>query len=112
VTFTDSEDVSAQHVLACAAEDTATGAHVVWFTGGESYNDAENDAYAAVVYSLYWTNIKYSTAVGDMPSVMYQGEMTPIQSGGAKAIGALLVILPLAFVAFGAVSVYRRKKAK
>ncbi len=113
VTFTDgdSESASFTSILACAAE-TDSGARVVWFTGGDSYNDVENEACAAAVYSLYWTSMQYTTDVPEIPSVMYQSAMSKVESGSATAIGVLLVIVPVAFMGLGAVMVYRRKKAR
>ncbi|MBE6577510.1 MAG: hypothetical protein E7653_05175 [Ruminococcaceae bacterium] len=111
VSETQSEEQTVTHILACAAE-ADTGARVVWFTGGDSFNNVENEAYAAVVYSLYWTSIQYTSNVPEMPSVMYQSTMSKVTSGSATAIGALFVIIPLAFMAVGGIMIYRRRKAR
>ncbi len=111
VSETEGEDTTVTHILACAAE-VDTGARVVWFTGGASYNDVENDAYAAVVYSLYWTSIQYTSDVPEIPSVMYQSAMSKVESGSATAIGILLIVLPIGFMGLGAIMVYRRRKAR
>jgi ABC-2 type transport system permease protein len=109
VTYTETVDETEKtHILACAAE-TDNGARVAWFTGGKSYNDVNNNAGAAVLYTLSWTSMKYTSDVPEMPSVMYQSTMSKVESGASKVFGALLIVIPIGFMVIGGVSWFKRK---
>lgn len=109
--LTPAEEGSTQSVIACAAETTDNGAHITWFTGGESYNDTKNQAYAPVVYALSWVTMEFTSAVGNIPALVYQLPNTPIESGTTLFV-AILTLAPIALMVSGVIIFYKRKKAK
>ena len=109
--LTPAEEGSTQSVIACAAETTDNGAHITWFTGGESYNDTKNQAYAPVVYALSWVTMEFTSAVGNIPALVYQLPNTPIESGTTLFV-AILTLAPIALMVSGGIIFYKRKKAK
>jgi hypothetical protein len=109
--LTPAEEGSTQAVIACAAETTDNGAHIAWFTAGESFNNTKNQGYAPVVYAMSWVTLEFTSQVGNMSTVDYQQPTTPIESGTTIFI-ALLVVIPIAFVVFGVIAYYRRRKTK
>ncbi len=104
-------DGETQYTIACSAE-TAAGARIAWFTGAESYNDAKSLARFGPIYASAWTIIKYESDVTGIESVVYEPLATAITSKGKVAAAALLIIAPLAFVIYGAVSCTRRRRIK
>ncbi|MBQ9112070.1 MAG: hypothetical protein IJY08_00655 [Clostridia bacterium] len=102
---------SDQSVIACAAETTDNGAHLVWFTAGGSFNSTSSQGYAPVVYAMSWVTLEFTSEVGDIPSVIYQQPSAPIESGTA-IFTVTLIALPMILMVFGAIVFYRRKKAK
>lgn len=107
----DDPEQKASYKLACAAE-TPDGAKVVWFTGGESFNSAASVAANVLAYALTWVTLEYTSAVTDIPPTLYEQPMTVVSSGGATMITVMLCLVAVGVTVFGAVNLYRRKKAK
>ncbi len=102
----ESSENTASYIIACAA-DTAD-AKIVWFTGGESFNDITNDASSAVLCALDWVTLRYESGIKDFPAVPYSQPIAEVNAGLLKV---LLVCLPLGICVFGVISFYKRKKA-
>jgi hypothetical protein len=92
--------------------ETPDGAKVVWFTGGESFNSAASVAANVLAYALTWVTLEYTSAVTDIPPTLYEQPMTVVSSGGATMITVMLCLVAVGVAVFGAVNLYRRKKAK
>lgn len=108
----DSSSTRASYTLACAAE-TADGARIVWFTGGEAFNTASSTEGAyAVVCAMDWVTLKYKSQLDDVPMRVFAQPSAAIESGGAKFLICLLVTLPIAFVGFGVIVCYKRRHTK
>lgn len=109
-----------QQVVAAAAE-TSDGAHLLWFTGAESYavkisDWSKNENAVYNVFCLYmvenWASLNYRSTVKNPAATLYQvNYSTPEGSQpvlfGIVAIGAI----PLTLLCVGLVLCYRRKKA-
>ncbi len=106
----DAVDSKASYTVACAAE-APDGARVVWFTGGESYNEAYSASADLLAYALTWVTLEYTTAVPSIPPVLYSQPTPPISSGGATMITVLLCIVSAGVAVLGVVNIYKRKKA-
>jgi len=116
-TATDSLE---KRVLAAAAE-TANGAHLLWYTGAESYMVAketiteENLNSLSNNYCLYmpisWTNLVYQSQLEFPDAVIYEaGYLQAVQSD-VTIFGVLMIlIIPVAVIVCGVVVVRRRRK--
>ena len=104
----DNSDSTSSHIIACAAE-TADGARIAWFTGGESFNDAgSNESYAAML-AMSWVTLEYQSELGNVPATVYAQSITAVDSGAARLIAMTLIILPIAFMVVGGIAYYRRR---
>ena len=107
----DAVDKKASYTIAAAAE-TADGAKVVWFTGGESYNQAESIGANLVAYGLTWVTLEYTSAVSELPPTLYSQPTSIIASGGATLITVMLCLVAVGVAVYGVSVIYKRKKAK
>ena len=107
----DSSDTKASYTIACAAE-TSDGAKVVWFTGGESYNEAASVGSNLVAYGLTWVTLEYTSEVSNLPPALYAQPTTVVSSGGATLITVLLCLVAAGVAIYGVAVIYKRKKAK
>ena len=107
----DNAEAKASYTVACAAE-TGDGARVVWFTGGESYNEAASIGANLVAYGLTWVTLEYTSAVSELPPVLYAQPTTIVSSGGATLITVLLCLIAIGVAVYGVTVIYKRKKLK
>lgn len=106
--------------LAAAAE-TADGAHLLWFTGADSYMVAadsitESDDPAlsnnyCVYLSLEWTNLVYQSQLEYPDAVAYDAGYLQAVNSDAVSFGVLMIfLLPVTVIVCGWVVIYQRKK--
>jgi ABC-2 type transport system permease protein len=107
----DNAEAKASYTVACAAE-TGDGARVVWFTGGESYNEAASIGANLVAYGLTWVTLEYTSAVSELPPALYAQPTTIVSSGGATLITVLLCLIAIGVAVYGVTVIYKRKKLK
>ncbi len=107
--ITDSE-ATATYTLACSVE-TPTGARLVWFTGGESFNGGSEDSAMAAMCALSWVSLTFDSRAENLPATLYSSPLTPISSIGARLLSLLLIAIPIAVCAVGTVRLYKRKTA-
>lgn len=101
----------ASYTLACAVE-TPDGAKLVWFTGGESFNEANSDASTVVLYALSWVTLEYESSVDGIPSRIYSMPTSEVSGTGANILFVVLITLAIAVPVCGGVIFYARKKSK
>ncbi|MBQ9086977.1 MAG: Gldg family protein [Clostridia bacterium] len=108
-----------QKTLAAAAE-TAAGAHLLWFTGAESYTVslADLSTNSDAVYNnfcLYlakdWATLKYESTVENPEATLYQMDYASPTDAQVTVFGVLVIgLIPLTLVGVGVVLWYKRKK--
>ncbi len=106
--YINDAETTATYTLACSAE-TPEGARLVWFTGGESFNGASEDSAMAVMCALSWVSLTFESSTENIPAALYSAPMTPISSTATRLLSLLLIALPIAVCAVGAVRLYKRK---
>lgn len=109
-----------RYVLAAAAE-TSKGAHLLWFTGAESYtvsmtNGSVDADYVYNVFCLYmveaWSSLNYRSHVEMPEATLYQLEYSSPSDAQTSVFGILLIgAIPLTLIVSGALIRYKRKKA-
>ena len=104
----EDSEVSASYTVACAAE-TADGARIAWFTGGESFNDAGSNESYAVMLAMSWVTLEYQSELGDIPATVYAQSTTAINSGSARLIAITLIVLPVALMVVGGIMYYKKR---
>ncbi len=104
-----------------AAAETAEGARVAWFTAADSFlgdlskaptsRDVNNAL--CVLLAAEWSTKTYQSEITPAPHKPYTSEWMTVGEGAAAAWGVIFIVLiPAAFVSFGLVKRYGRKKAK
>jgi hypothetical protein len=106
-----------KHTVAAAAE-ISSGGRIVWLTGADSYNIAEESVEAfsnayLLVSSMSWTSKNYapSPILSEIPMSVY--ELSPIIVSGKDQTVATFVMMfaiPAAVLGIGAARIYKRKK--
>ena len=113
-------DAKGEKVLAAAAE-TASGAHLVWFTGADSYTVTRDAALLneSLIYNnfcLYlamnWTDIHFQSVLTSPEAIRYTEASLTVDSSHVTAFGVFtIVLIPIALIVGGVVLRYKRKKA-
>ena len=110
-------DKKEKHTVAAAAE-ISSGGRIVWLTGADSYNVAEESVEAfsnayLLVSSMSWTSKNYESTLtlDEIPMSVY--ELSPIIVSGKDQMVATFVMMfaiPVAVLGIGAAMIYKRKK--
>ncbi len=112
--------VFGERALAVAAE-TSDGAHLLWFTGADSYMvsadsiSESNDPKLSNNYCLYlvtnWTNLTYESQLKYPEAILYDAGYLQASNSDAIGFGLCMILLcPTAVIGGGAVILYQRKK--
>ena len=121
--YTDSSayDMAGVQTLGAAAEESVgkETARLVWLTGSESYNSGElekavieSNMYTAV-YAISWLNRAYDSTAPEIASVLQEADVIAATLGGAIFWGlAFILVIPLIFVLWTSITVYKRKLKK
>lgn len=116
----DNEELQETRTLAAAAE-TADGAHLLWFTGSDSFLAATADitestdprlSNAYCIYtSLSWANLTYESALPEIAAKVYDG--TYLEATNTDAVIFLVFtvfVIPIAILLIGFGVIRFRKK--
>ncbi len=109
-----------EKVLAAAAE-TASGTHLVWFTGADSYTvtrDAalldENLIYNnfCLYLAMNWTDIHFRSGLTTPEAIRYTESSLTVESSDVTVFGVFTILLiPAALITGGVILRHKRKKA-
>ena len=121
--YTDSSayDMAGTQTLGAAAEEAVGNetSRLVWFTGSESFNSGElestvieSNMYAAVC-ALSWLNRAYDSEAPQIPPVQQDTDIIVATVSGAVILGiAFILAIPLVFILWTSITVYKRRIKK
>ena len=121
----DNTDALAARTVAAAAEDKATGARILWFTGAGSFAHeiVELDKVSedeqilitsncgSILNTIYWTPFTYESEVEEIDAKNFDRKLMVVTEGSYVFFTVAVIVAVVAVGILGFVICYKRKKA-